>query len=79
MILNSYCKKWEILHYNSNGECIYGGIRMIWIYIMLPVVVLSGIAIYFDKKAGMAPTDDMRTADKLEEYPPEHGMNSFGP
>ena len=52
---------------------------MIWIYIMLPIVVLSGIAIYFDKKAGMAPTDDMRTADKLEEYPPEHGMNSFGP
>ncbi|WP_186446568.1 hypothetical protein [Neobacillus bataviensis] len=52
---------------------------MIWIYIFMPVIILSGIAIYFEKKSGAISLEEGKTADKLEEYPPEHGMNSFNP
>ncbi|WP_176541025.1 MULTISPECIES: hypothetical protein [unclassified Bacillus (in: firmicutes)] len=52
---------------------------MIWIYIFMPVLILSGIAIYFERKYGATSPDEGRTAEKLEEYPPEHGMNSFNP
>jgi hypothetical protein len=52
---------------------------MIWLYIFMPVVILGGIAIYFDKKSGAAPSDESRFVEKLEEYPPEHGMNSNTP
>jgi hypothetical protein len=53
---------------------------MIWIYIFTPIIILAGIAIYFDKKSG-ATSPAERTADKLEEYPPEapFGPNNFGP
>ncbi len=53
----------------------FGGVMMIWIYIFTPIIILVGIAIYFDKKSG-ATSPNERTADKLEEYPPE---NPFGP
>ncbi|MEH7303030.1 hypothetical protein [Neobacillus drentensis] len=48
---------------------------MIWIDIFTPVIILAGIAIYFDKKS-VATSLEERTADKLEGYPPE---NPFGP
>jgi hypothetical protein len=51
---------------------------MIWLYILMPVVILGGIAVYFDKKSGAAPSDESRFAEKLEEYPPENN-NTFGP
>jgi hypothetical protein len=51
---------------------------MIWLYIFSPVVILSAIAVYFDKKSGAAPSDDSRFAEKLEEYPPENN-NIYGP
>ncbi|MCH6265893.1 MULTISPECIES: hypothetical protein [Neobacillus] len=52
---------------------------MIWLYIFLPVIVLGGIAVYFDKKSGMTPPDEGEKAGKIKEYPPEHGMNSYYP
>jgi len=52
---------------------------MIWLYIFMPVIILSGIAIYYERKDGANSPDEGRTAEKLEEYPPEHGMNSFNP
>lgn len=27
---------------------------MIWLYILTPVVILGGIAVYFEKKSGMS-------------------------
>lgn len=55
-----------------------GGVFMIWIYILTPVFLLVGIALYFDRKSGSTPPDESYKA-KMEEYPPEHGMNSHGP
>lgn len=51
---------------------------MIWVYILTPVLVLAGIALYLDRKSGMTPPDESHKA-KMKEYPPEHGMNSHGP
>ena len=51
---------------------------MIWLYILIPVVILGGIAIYFEKKSGATPPDERKIAEKIEEYPPEH-FNSHGP
>lgn len=50
---------------------------MIWIYILMPVFILSGIAIYYDKKYGSTP-DESKLSDRLEEYPPPNN-NSYGP
>ncbi|MGV3465131.1 MAG: hypothetical protein ACO1OT_07555 [Heyndrickxia sp.] len=52
---------------------------MMWIYIFTPIIILAGIAIYFDKKYGA--TSPERTSDKLEEYLPvdPFGPNHFGP
>ncbi|WP_180960250.1 hypothetical protein [Neobacillus cucumis] len=52
---------------------------MMWLYILTPVVILSGIAIYFEKRSGAVPADERQLTEKLEEYPPERGMNSFSP
>ncbi|WML23805.1 hypothetical protein [Neobacillus sp. OS1-33] len=51
---------------------------MIWIYIFTPVVILSAIAIYFDKKSGAISTEEGRIVEKLEERPPEHGPTFYG-
>jgi hypothetical protein len=51
---------------------------MIWIYIFMPVVILVGIAIYFDKKSGAISPEEGRLAEKLEERPPEIN-NIYGP
>jgi hypothetical protein len=56
---------------------------MIWLYIFLPVIILGGIAIYFEKKSGATPPDVSTLTNKIEEYPPEnsnsHGPSNFGP
>jgi hypothetical protein len=44
----------------------------------MPVFILGGIAIYFERKSGMAPPDEKKLVEKLEEYPPEHN-NTSGP
>lgn len=50
---------------------------MIWLFILSPVIILGGIAIYFEKKSGMTP-DESKLSDRLEEYPPENN-NTFYP
>ena len=55
-----------------------GGLVMIWIYIFTPVVILSAIAIYFDKKSGAISPEEGRIVEKLEERPPEHGPTFYG-
>ncbi|MEH7333043.1 hypothetical protein V7161_10425 [Neobacillus drentensis] len=51
---------------------------MIWLYILMPVFILGGIAIYFDKRSGSNPPDELQLREKIKEYPPEN-HNSFGP
>ncbi|MEY2196490.1 hypothetical protein AB7942_27780 [Neobacillus sp. BF23-41] len=31
---------------------------MIWVYILMPVVILGGMAVYFDKKSGATSPDE---------------------
>ena len=51
---------------------------MIWLYILMPVIILGGIAIYFDKRSGSNPPDERQLREKIKEYPPEN-FNSYGP
>jgi|GEM_PF-1378114 len=52
---------------------------MIWIYILIPVVIIGGIAVYFEKKSGMIPPDENNQAEKLGEITTQNRMNSNGP
>ncbi|MDQ6600794.1 hypothetical protein [Bacillus salipaludis] len=53
---------------------------MIWIYIFTPVIILAGIAIYFDKKSGASSPEESRIAEKLEENPEKgNSGNGIGP
>jgi hypothetical protein len=33
---------------------------MIWLFILIPIIVVSAIAIYFDKKSGMKMPDYLK-------------------
>ncbi|MEQ2528390.1 hypothetical protein WMO40_17020 [Bacillaceae bacterium CLA-AA-H227] len=50
---------------------------MIWLYISIPVVIIGGIAIYFEKKSGMAPPDESKQAEKLGEVIKENRTNHW--
>ncbi|QNF29859.1 MULTISPECIES: hypothetical protein [Metabacillus] len=51
---------------------------MIWLYLLIPVVILGGIAVYFEKKSGMTPPDENNQAEKLGEVITQNGINSYG-
>ncbi|MEH7307897.1 hypothetical protein [Neobacillus drentensis] len=51
---------------------------MIWIYIFTPVIILAGIAVYFDKKYGSTPPTEGQLTEKLREYPPENNNSNGG-
>ena len=51
---------------------------MIWLYILTPVVLLGGIAVYFDRKSGSIPPDETVQDEKLGEVYSQNGMNSNG-
>ncbi|MBD1383118.1 hypothetical protein [Metabacillus arenae] len=51
---------------------------MIWLYILIPVVIIGGIAVYFEKKSGMATPDESEQAEQLGEVIKQNGMNSNG-
>ncbi|MBO1514176.1 hypothetical protein [Metabacillus bambusae] len=51
---------------------------MIWLYFLIPVVIIGGIAIYFEKKSGMTPPDENKQAEKLGEVINLKGNNSSG-
>ncbi|WP_157951014.1 hypothetical protein [Peribacillus acanthi] len=49
---------------------------MIWIYILTPVIIIAGIAIYFEKKSGMTPPDENIQAEKLGEVINQNAIHS---
>jgi hypothetical protein len=51
---------------------------MIWLYILLPVFIIGGIAIYFEKKSGMSLPDENIQDEKLGEVSNQNGINSNG-
>ena len=38
---------------------------MIWLYLLIPVVIIGGFAIYYEKKSGMTIPDENIQAEKL--------------
>ena len=49
---------------------------MIWLYMLIPIVLIGGIAVYFEKKSGMIPPDENKQAEKLGEVLIQKGSNS---
>lgn len=56
-----------------NNKLYYGGVIVIWLYLLIPVVIIGGIAVYLEKKSGMTPPDE-----KLGEIFNQNGINSNG-
>lgn len=50
-----------------NNKLYYRGVSMIWLYLLIPVVIIGGIAIYYEKKTGMTIPDENIQAAKLGE------------
>lgn len=71
MFGNNNCRVLEV-------RLSFGGVFMIWLILFTPILILGAIAIYFDKKSGMIPPDEVQLRGKITEYPPEH-FNSSGP
>ncbi|MEI2664151.1 hypothetical protein B0G93_102369 [Bacillus sp. V-88] len=40
---------------------------MIWLFILIPIILVAGIAIYLEKKSGMTPPDLTEQAMKIDE------------
>ena len=51
---------------------------MVWLYLFIPVVIIGGIAVYFEKKSGMTPPDENIQAEKLGEVINQNRINSHG-
>ncbi|MEN0658982.1 MAG: hypothetical protein WAW77_08720 [Caldibacillus thermoamylovorans] len=53
---------------------------MIWLYLLIPVFLIGGIAIYFEKKSGMTPPTDAteKQIDKLAEMKSQQENNQNG-
>ncbi|MFY0758850.1 hypothetical protein AB1K32_08230 [Metabacillus dongyingensis] len=51
---------------------------MIWLYLLIPVVLLGGIAVYLEKRSGTIPPDENIQGEKLGEVITQNGINSNG-
>jgi hypothetical protein len=53
---------------------------MIWLYILMPFVILIAITAYFDKKSRGTPPDERKLAEKPDEViNPMQNHNTFRP
>lgn len=57
---------------------IFGGVFMIWLYMLIPVFIIGGIAIYFEKKSGMTTPNELKQAEMLGEVTQQNGINTSG-
>lgn len=55
-----------------------GGIIMIWLFLLIPVVIIGSIAVYFEKKSGMTQPDENKQADQLGEVLKHNQINISG-
>jgi hypothetical protein len=51
---------------------------MIWLYFLIPVLIICAIAVYFEKKSWMVPPDENNQAEKTNEVNKQNGINSNG-
>jgi uncharacterized membrane protein len=51
---------------------------MIWLFILIPIIVVSAIAIYFDKKSGMKMPDSSENAMKVDQAEKQNRLNTYG-
>ncbi len=51
---------------------------MIWLYFLLPVVIIGGIAVYFEKKSGMTQPDENKQSEILGEVLNQNQINNNG-
>ncbi|WP_154665516.1 hypothetical protein [Bacillus andreraoultii] len=53
---------------------------MIWVYLLIPVIIIGGIAVYFEKKSGMKPPTKVREKqiDKIAENKRNHENHHNG-
>lgn len=51
---------------------------MIWLYLLIPVAIIGGIAVYFEKKSGMTQPDENKQADNLGEVLKHNRINING-
>ncbi|MFD1850632.1 hypothetical protein [Oceanobacillus bengalensis] len=52
---------------------------MFWLYILIPIVVIGGIAVYIEKKSGMSVPDEDKQKDKLFQVLSQNDKNTRGP
>lgn len=51
---------------------------MIWLYFLIPVVIICALALYFEKKSGMSPPDGSLQEEKLHEVSNQNSINTNG-
>ncbi|MBM7602651.1 hypothetical protein JOC75_000621 [Metabacillus crassostreae] len=51
---------------------------MIWLFLLIPVVIIGSIAVYFEKKSGMTQPDENKQADQLGEVLKHNQINISG-
>lgn len=51
---------------------------MIWLYFLVPIGIIGGIAIYFEKKSGMTAPDENKQAEKVGEVLNQNGNHPGG-
>ncbi|WP_156288586.1 hypothetical protein [Oceanobacillus salinisoli] len=52
---------------------------MFWLYIIIPIAIIGGIAVYFEKKSGMTPPDENKQKDHLVQVLNQNEKNMRGP
>ncbi|APH06061.1 hypothetical protein [Bacillus weihaiensis] len=48
---------------------------MIWLYFFIPLIIIGGIAVYFEKRSGMTKPNEDKQADHLGEVQRHNRMN----
>ncbi|WP_175989464.1 hypothetical protein [Bacillus sp. Marseille-Q1617] len=51
---------------------------MIWLYFIIPILTVAGVAIYFDKKSGMKMPDSSENAMKKDQAEKQTRVNTYG-
>jgi len=52
---------------------------VIWLYFLVPIVIIGGITVYFEKKSGMTKPNENKQADNLGEVLKHNRININGP
>lgn len=51
---------------------------MIWLYFLIPIIIVGAIAVYFEKKSGMNLPEEGKQLEQLGETLNQNRINSGG-